>query len=81
MNCKYCHSKSHLIDKCPTIICKTCKEVGHPQWLCMVRMEKDNYKKMEDIKKKQPEVIVTQKNIVYYSKMTNIMWSDLVEVN
>lgn len=34
MNCKYCHLKTHFIDKCPTIICKNCKEVGHPQWLC-----------------------------------------------
>jgi len=34
MNCKYCHLKTHYIDKCPTIICKTCKDIGHPQWLC-----------------------------------------------
>ena len=34
MNCKYCHLNTHYIDSCPTIICKNCKEVGHPQWLC-----------------------------------------------
>ena len=34
MNCKYCHLKTHFIDKCPTIICKNCKDIGHPQWLC-----------------------------------------------
>ena len=34
MNCKYCHLKTHYIDKCPTIICKNCKDIGHPQWLC-----------------------------------------------
>jgi len=34
MNCKYCHLKTHNIDKCPTIICKICKDIGHPQWLC-----------------------------------------------
>ena len=40
MICKYCHLNTHLIDKCPTIICKNCKEVGHPQWLC--KDKKDN---------------------------------------
>jgi ATP-dependent Lon protease len=34
MICKYCHSNSHIIDVCPTIICKKCKNIGHPQWLC-----------------------------------------------
>jgi phosphate starvation-inducible PhoH-like protein len=34
MNCKYCHLSTHYIDECPTIICKNCKKVGHPQWLC-----------------------------------------------
>ena len=34
MSCKYCHLSTHSIDKCPTIICKNCKDVGHPQWLC-----------------------------------------------
>jgi hypothetical protein len=32
--CKYCHLSGHLIDKCPTIICKHCRSVGHPNWLC-----------------------------------------------
>ena len=32
--CKYCHLPGHIIDKCPTIICKHCKGVGHPNWLC-----------------------------------------------
>lgn len=40
MICKYCHSKNHLIDKCPTIICKNCKDIGHPQWLC--KLKKNN---------------------------------------
>ena len=45
MLCKYCHLKTHLIDKCPTIICKNCKEVGHPQWLCKDKKNiKDNVK-------------------------------------
>ena len=32
--CKYCHLPGHIIDKCPTIICKHCKSIGHPNWLC-----------------------------------------------
>jgi hypothetical protein len=32
--CKYCHLMGHVIDKCPTIICKHCRNVGHPNWLC-----------------------------------------------
>jgi hypothetical protein len=32
--CKYCHLEGHVIDSCPTIICKICKEIGHAQWLC-----------------------------------------------
>jgi hypothetical protein len=44
MNCKYCHLKTHYIDKCPTIICKICKEVGHPQWLCKEKkISKNNH--------------------------------------
>lgn len=34
MVCKYCHEKSHYIDTCPVIICKICRDVGHPKWLC-----------------------------------------------
>ncbi len=40
MLCKYCHLNGHLIDKSPTIICKNCKDVGHPQWLCKLKKNK-----------------------------------------
>ena len=43
MFCKYCHFKTHIIDNCPTIICKICNGVGHPQWLC--KMATDNKRK------------------------------------
>ena len=43
MNCKYCHLKTHYIDKCPTIICKNCKEVSNPQWLCKDKKNNNNY--------------------------------------
>jgi hypothetical protein len=47
MLCKYCHLKTHLIDKCPTIICKICRDIGHPQWLCTKKKEM-NGKKHDD---------------------------------
>jgi hypothetical protein len=40
--CKYCHLEGHVIDKCPTIICKYCKAVGHPNWLCKSNPNAEN---------------------------------------
>jgi hypothetical protein len=42
--CKYCHLTGHLIDKCPTIICKHCKAIGHPNWLCKNNPNAENVK-------------------------------------
>ncbi len=42
--CKYCHLSGHIIDKCPTIICKHCKAVGHPNWLCKSNPNAENVK-------------------------------------
>lgn len=75
MNCKYCHLNTHYIDKCPTIICKTCKEVGHPQWLC--KEKKKN--KIVEIKKTVSEEL-NKKNLNYFIKLKNIDWSELVEI-
>jgi len=36
--CKYCKKRTHLIDHCPTIICKQCNQRGHPTWLCKQNM-------------------------------------------
>jgi hypothetical protein len=67
MSCKYCHLNTHYIDKCPTIICKKCKDIGHPQWLCKQKKDKFQNKKNdkdfsfgEDTKKYNP--IISQKN-------------------
>ena len=85
MNCKYCHLNSHYIDKCPTIICKSCREVGHPQWLCKDKKSNKNinvdkkYNFSDEIKKKPAEVQV-QKNINYYLKLNNVNWSDLISI-
>ena len=50
MNCKYCHLKTHYIDKCPTIICKSCKEIGHPQWLCKDKKSNNNHTHTHNVK-------------------------------
>ncbi len=42
--CKYCHLSGHIIDKCPTIICKHCKAIGHPNWLCKSNSNAENVK-------------------------------------
>ena len=88
MICKYCHLNTHLIDKCPTIICKSCKEIGHPQWLC--KDKKDNKLKNnknvlfekkylfdDEIKKKNDSENTTKKNISFYLKMENENWGDI----
>jgi hypothetical protein len=33
-SCKYCFQTDHTIETCKTILCRTCKELGHPHWLC-----------------------------------------------
>ena len=87
MNCKYCHLTTHNIDKCPTIICKNCKEIGHPQWLCKdKKIVKNVINKTKNINldkkytfsdelKKSPEITIL-KNINYYLKLQNQDWSD-----
>ena len=89
MSCKYCHLKTHYIDKCPTIICKICKEVGHPQWLCKLKkgngkvsnmklnLEK-KYSYGDELKKKSPVVNNVQNNISYYLKIQNEEWGNLI---
>jgi hypothetical protein len=92
MNCKYCHLKTHYIDKCPTIICKICKEIGHPQWLCkekknsksnknsnIINLEKKYYFS-DEIKKNSSLENITQKNINYYLNMEKELWGDLVTI-
>jgi hypothetical protein len=52
-NCKYCHLSGHVIDKCPTIICKHCKAVGHPNWLCKSNPNAENAPKSPNLRNKQ----------------------------
>jgi hypothetical protein len=87
MICKYCHLKTHFIDKCPTIICKNCKEIGHPQWLCKQKkttIVKNNFEKKynftDEIKKKTNSESGSPKNINYYLKINDSLWGDLVNI-
>ena len=57
MVCKYCHSNSHLIDSCPTIICKLCKKVGHALWKCT---EKNGPSKKITNQKEKTSTLVSQ---------------------
>ena len=85
MICKYCHAKTHLIDKCPTIICKVCKEIGHPQWLCKLKKNtkssivEKKYFFSDEIKKKPDETEIIQKNIDYYLKIEDKPWGYIGE--
>lgn len=84
MNCKYCHLNTHFIDKCPTIICKNCKDVGHPQWLCKKNKNKSNnnvskkYNLSEEIKKKSNQEFNNHKTISYYLKLSEKEWGELL---
>lgn len=72
MTCQYCHSKDHDINNCPVIICRYCKQVGHPKWLCKNR---DKYKDKDKNYKTKKFI---EKNIEYYLKLKNYKWSDII---
>jgi len=67
--CQYCHSKDHNINNCPTIICRYCKQIGHPKWLCKNKEVNKNKKKFID------------KNIQYYLKIKDLKWSEIINNN
>jgi hypothetical protein len=81
MICKYCHLNTHYIEKCPTILCKKCKEIGHPQWLCKDKKINKNTNKYtitkEIIKTPKEEILIQNKNIHYYLKFENKLWSEI----
>ncbi len=52
-NCKYCKKTTHTIDNCPDIMCKICKQSGHPHWRC--RKEKENIVRENHISNKKEE--------------------------
>jgi hypothetical protein len=68
MVCHYCHSKDHSINQCPTIICRYCKQVGHPKWLCKSK------NKVND----KPNEKYVEKDITYYLKIKDKKWSEML---
>jgi len=64
MICKYCHENTHYIDVCPIIICKICKDIGHPQWLCIKKKNNNKLpnKNLNDNSKKDLNYI-NKKNL------------------
>ena len=69
MTCQYCHSNTHDINDCPVIICRYCKKLGHPKWLCKNKDNKDKDKNQKSQKK------IIDKNINYYLKIEKMKWS------
>jgi hypothetical protein len=84
MICKYCHENTHLIDVCPIIICKICKDIGHPQWLCIKKKNNNKFpnKNLNDNKKELNVKIeissnnVSDKNLNYYIKNIDESWDN-----
>ena len=88
MNCKYCHLNTHYIDECPTIICKNCKKVGHPQWLCtQSKLNKktnnintnNKFSITDEITKKTNNNTINHKTIKSYLNLMNTEWGNLVD--
>ena len=86
MLCKYCHKKDHLIDNCPSIICRKCGKIGHPKWLCpntkkITECTKiDTKSKYKTFNTKKPNEELEEKNIKYYLKLINknYNWGDIL---
>ena len=47
MSCKYCFQNDHTIEQCKTILCRVCKEIGHPHWLCAKDKKSTNNRKID----------------------------------
>ncbi len=68
--CKYCHLGGHVIDKCPTIICKHCKAIGHPNWLCKSNPNAENNNNNDENITKSPN-LRNKKSSIYAFESTN----------
>ena len=90
--CKYCHLDGHLIDNCPTIICKICKDIGHPQWLCTKKPKQKSNSSNNLLNTLATNMtnnynysieknIIIPKNLEYYTKLIDKDWGDIVEIN
>jgi hypothetical protein len=75
-SCKYCFQTDHTIETCKTILCRTCKELGHPHWLCK---GKDNKKKTFVGEQKTSKMTVSTSN-TSLNKMSSGVKKDTLTV-
>lgn len=66
--CKYCKKKNHTIDNCTEIMCKSCKEYGHPHWKC---------KNKKETIKENKTVIKREQSINEILQYKNMKWGDI----
>ena len=87
--CKYCHLDGHLIDNCPTIICKICKDIGHPQWLCTKKSKPKTNLSSNSLNNLSINIpnnynysieknVIVPKDLEYYKKILDKEWGELV---
>lgn len=71
--CKYCKETDHFIDKCPEIICKICKNKGHPHWRCSSKKIKFNRFEVVSVSKIKSQEL----KLVDFIKYQNISWEKI----
>lgn len=71
MSCKYCFQSDHTIEQCKTILCRVCKEIGHPHWLCT--------KDKKSIKKVSSKPISSSKTSITPSFSEKVSVSNFME--
>ncbi len=68
MYCKYCKKLDHIIDNCPDIVCKKCKQQGHTHWKC-----KQTGKVVKNVVKKRIPIVSKNINIVTNNNIFNVL--------
>jgi len=82
MYCKYCKKTDHQIDKCNEIICRTCKEIGHPYWQCKKKYNVNRstmINPVKNVEEKKEDIINIKRNINYYTDFIGKQWALMVE--
>jgi hypothetical protein len=82
MYCKYCKKNNHEIEKCPDIICKNCKNYGHPHWKCKSKNNISSNPIISNnlnnlIKKNLIEEDNNNYDINYYLQFIDKLWGDI----
>jgi len=92
MICKYCKNKNHAIDNCPDIICRICKQYGHPHWKCKKNLTNKSHGPTIQVsnntsnniskKKHRPSKFNTFEstenvNIEYFKQYLDVSWGEI----